>query len=264
MPARVVPLEGGRNFRDLGGYETREGLRVRWGRLFRSGSMSHLTTADERVLGALGIRVVVDLRSPTERAHEPTAWRPEHVRHVSWDYDFRNVSMRAMLREFPVMDPESVRGGMQRLYRSFPNMFAQPYAELLRHLASGDLPLVFHCAAGKDRTGLAAALVLLALGVPRATVIDDYTLTNETIDLTKLLHTYQKMSIGVGDDAAHSREISPEARAVLMAAHPSYLEAALEAIDEEHGSLDAYLQQILGVTEALHSSLRAHLLEDAR
>ena len=94
---RLVPLEGGRNFRDLGGYQTGDGRRVRWRALFRSGVLSYLTAQDWRHLSELGVRTVCDLRAPHERAREPVRPRPVDVHWDEWDYDPRDVSLRSHL-----------------------------------------------------------------------------------------------------------------------------------------------------------------------
>jgi protein-tyrosine phosphatase len=140
-------------------------------------------------------------------------------------------------------------------------LFAQPYADLFRKLADGALPLVFHCAAGKDRTGIAAALILTSLGVPRDTVFDDYLLTDRAVDLEAALFQHRRTSIGVGDEHAHLRTIGREARAPLLEARPEYLDAAIEQIEGEYGSVEVYLRQRLGVTDEMLRSLHSHLLE---
>src|SRR5277367_3290667 len=94
---RMIPLQGGRNFRDLGGYTTTDGRRIRWGRVFRSGVMSYLTERDHDRLRPLGIRTVCDFRSPREREREPIRWGSDPVNVLHWDYDPREVSLRAFI-----------------------------------------------------------------------------------------------------------------------------------------------------------------------
>src|SRR5277367_5117220 len=94
---RMIPLQGGRNFRDLGGYTTVDGRRIRWGRVFRSGAISYLTDRDHEYLKPLGIRTVCDLRSPRERQREPIRWGSDQPDILEWDYDGRSVSLRAYL-----------------------------------------------------------------------------------------------------------------------------------------------------------------------
>lgn len=259
---RVVPLEGGRNFRDLGGYATADGRRVRWGRVYRSGVLAYLSDADRAHLAARGVRLVVDLRAPAERSREPSRWGEPAPESLHWDYDFSTVSLRSVLREVGEdLSAETLGRCVAELYRRLPALFAGPYAELLARLAAGGTPLVFHCSAGKDRTGIAAALILTALGVPRETILEDYVLTNRVVDLEAELFVHPRTSIGVGDQHAHLTRIAPEARAPLLQARPEYLAAALAQIERDHGSVDAYLRSALGVTDARLRAIRDHLLE---
>jgi len=257
---RLPALEGGRNFRDLGGYRTSDGRQVRWGRLYRSGAMSYLTPADRTQLTLFGIRTVCDFRSSGERSREPTNWSSEAVESLHFDYDHSSVSLRGLLREAPELTAEVMHTSMTRLYRRLPSLLAAPYAALFAKLAQGAVPLVFHCAAGKDRTGIAAALVLLSLGVPRQTVMDDYVLTNTAVDLEAVLLARPRTSLGMGTERAHLSDLSREARAPLIEARLEYLEAALEQIELEHGSIGRYLQGPLGVSDSMLTQLRSHLL----
>jgi protein-tyrosine phosphatase len=120
-------------------------------------------------------------------------------------------------------------------------------------LAAGEVPLVFNCAAGKDRAGTAAALILSALGVPRETVVDDYVLTNRVVDLEAIFM-----------DRRRRNELTDQSRGVVTAilkADPSYLHAALDAVEEKHGSIAAYLRDALGITEEALFTMRQSLLE---
>ena len=261
---RLVPLEGGRNFRDLGGYATGDGRRVRWGRAYRSGVMSYLTDADRVRLDGLGLRTVCDFRAPGERKREPTNWQSPGTQVLHWDYDFRSVSLRAVLADVDVaeLSPEIAHRCMTELYRRLPTLFAAPYAGLFRKLADGESPLVFHCAAGKDRTGIAAALILISLGVPRDTVVGDYVLTDSVVDLEASLFAHPRTSIGVGDEHAHLTRVGREARAPLLQARPEYLQAAIEQIEGDCGSIEQYLRERLGVTDEMIRGIQDHLLED--
>ena len=259
---RLLPLQGGRNFRDLGGYLAHDGRRVRWGRLFRSGVMSYLTDSDHAHLDAIGLRVVCDLRTQREREREPTHWRPQEVAWMQWDYDPGQTSLRSYLDGESEFTPEVTRQCMLRLYRALPSLFAPQYAQLLQRLAAADLPLVFHCSAGKDRTGLAAALVLSALDVPVETIMEDYRLTDELVDLEAALFQHPRSSIGVGDEYSVLSRVDRAARMPLLRAAPEYLETALEQIAREHGSIESYLSGPLGLTTDARDALRAQLLED--
>jgi len=259
---RLPCLEGGRNFRDLGGYRTADGRQLRWGRLYRSGALSYLTEADRAQLVLFGIRTVCDLRSSGERSREPTNWSAAGIESLHFDYDHPSVTLRGLLSEAGELNAEVMHRSMTQLYRRLPMLFAQPYAALFAKLAQGALPLVFHCAAGKDRTGIAAALILLSLGVSPQTVMDDYALTNTAVDLEAVLLARPRTSLGVGSARAHLSELAPEVRAPLIEARAQYLEAALQQIEHDHGSIARYLHERLGVSAAMLGEIRRQLLVD--
>jgi protein-tyrosine phosphatase len=259
---RLPPLQGGRNFRDLGGYPTVDGQQVRWNRIYRSGALTDLTEADRSQLAALGIRTICDLRSPSERKREPTQWDGDNVESLQSEREFAGVSLRELLRESDELSAAAMREAMLRLYRRIPALFAIPYAALFRTLAEGRVPLILHCAAGKDRTGVAAALILMGLGVPRKVAMEDYTLTNSVIDLEVVLFERRLRGIGITDEVTRLHGASREVRAPLLAAHPDYLGAALEQLERDHGSVAGYLAGPLGVTNAMLHQIRRHLLED--
>jgi len=258
---RLVPLEGGRNFRDLGGYQSGDGRRVRWRALFRSGVLSYLTAQDWRHLSELGVRTVCDLRAPHERAREPVRPRPADVYWDEWDYDPRDVSLRSHLTAHAALTPETARSSMTALYRQLPHRFATQFAGVFRRLAIGDTPLIINCSAGKDRTGVASALVLSSLGVARDDVLADYVLTNEAVDLERELFTHPRSSVGVGDEHDHLMKLATEVRVPLLAAHAEYLEAAYDQIDADYGSVAGFVRDRLGVSDAELSRLRDRLLE---
>lgn len=257
---RVLDLEGGRNFRDLGGYGAIDGKVVKWRVLFRSGSPAGLTEADMRRLDALGIRTVCDLRANEERAAEPNRWatRNSHVTYWTRDYALDMSQLAAALGRGEAT-PERTRAAMIGLYRHLPEEQAQSYAAMFGQLARGKVPLAFNCSAGKDRTGLAAALILHALGVPRATILADYALSDDIVDYRAAL----------AQDAMHSESAARMARMPwpvvepLMASDPAYLKAAFAAIEKEYGDVDTYLADRLRVTPAMLAAMRAQLLEPA-
>jgi protein-tyrosine phosphatase len=258
---RQLVLQGGRNFRDLGGYATADGRRTRWRQLYRSGVMHRLTDDDCAHLATLDIRVICDLRTPGERDREPTRLSADTINVMQWDYDHRHISFRSQLRGTEALTPELVRGCMLNIYRSLPNLLAEQFGGLLQRIATGTVPLVFHCSAGKDRTGIAAALILTILGVPREQISADYILTNTAMDLEAELFTRATGSIGIGDEYSMLSRTSPEIRAPLLRAYPEYLQAAFEQIDADHGSIETYLAERLGVTVDMQARMRSQLLE---
>lgn len=250
---RLLPLDGGRNFRDLGGYRTADGREVVWGQLFRSGVMASLTPDDFTRLGSLGIQTVCDLRSTDERAREPVDW-PKGIQPtvLATDYGLDMGALAGLFRGGPVT-AEATRAAMAGFYREVPATFAPQFRQMFRELVEGRVPLAVNCSAGKDRTGVASALILSALGVPRETVIADYLLSNR--------YVMSEMPRGVGEDptARLLAGLPPDALQALMGVERSYIEASFAAIDER-GGLDRYLADTLGLSPRDLKTLRRRYL----
>jgi protein-tyrosine phosphatase len=257
---RMLPLTGGRNFRDTGGYATADGCRVRRGMVFRSGAMAYLTNADHAHLRTRGIRLICDLRTAKERNNEPNNWPDTSVKTLSWEYDPSIISLREFrsAREFTA---DSSRDAMTALYRRMPRAFSTVYADVFRALADDDLPAVIHCSAGKDRTGLASALILLSLGVQTSDVMNDYTLTERLIDLEHLIFAHQQGSIGMDEDHSFLSKLGPDVRRPLVSSPAAYLEAALKQIRLDHGSVEGYIHDGMGIAPEVLQRLRTRLLE---
>lgn len=247
---RLLPLQGGRNFRDLGGYRSADGRRVKWGMLYRSGSMHGLTQADYATLGRLGIRVVCDFRDTRERASEPVAWPAATAPRVLTD-DYL-LDQRAFLPggEMKTWTPEGARAAMTASYPRMLVQFRDPYRRMFAELLAGHAPLAFNCSAGKDRTGIAAALLLTALGVPRATVVADYLLTNRYLDTGTLM----KSAASANSPWA---QMPPGVTAALMTADRRYIEAALAVLDRHRGGAAGWLNDEMGLSPKDIATLRA-------
>jgi protein-tyrosine phosphatase len=175
---RLIGLAGAYNFRDLGGYPTANGRITRWGRLFRSDTLHELTDADVAVLRSLGLATVVDLRTSRElerTGRGPLAAEPVAFRHLSVIRDGEGEAMAA-----PAQPGEE----LSTRYLWYLESGREPLVEALSLAADPDhLPLVFHCAAGKDRTGVLAALVLDILGVEPQVIVADYVITAGRMEL---------------------------------------------------------------------------------
>jgi protein-tyrosine phosphatase len=252
---RRLPLEGADNFRDLGGYRAADGRAVRWGLLFRSNDLSGLTASDRDYLRRAGLRLVCDLRSARERSETPDRPVPG-AQTVDLPIDLLGVEPDAMRERIlnGAIAALPVELIMQRAYRSFVTEESETWAALLRRLARPEsLPAVVHCTAGKDRTGFAAALVLLALGVPEETVFEDYLLSNR---YRRDYHAFVLRWVPL----ASLFRTDPADLLPLLEARRSYLQASLDAMRELHGSVDGYLEQALGVDAELRSALRHRLL----
>lgn len=257
---RLLELDGGRNFRDLGGYRTSDGRTVKTGHLFRSGVLHGLTAQDYDTIEALDIATVVDLRATGERRSEPTFWQAGPVDVMAWDYEM-GLEDGSFLEDFsdPDMSGADAEALMGALYRDMVHQQAPHYRALFDRLADNSGPLLFHCTAGKDRTGIGAALVLTALGVDRDTVIADYTVSERILGNTLA----REMSGGDQDadpSAAFLASLPEPAVEALMGTRRSYIEAAFDEMQQRHGSVENYMRDALEVSESELRALRDHYL----
>lgn len=247
-PSRALLLQGGQNFRDLGGYETRDGRIVRWRTLFRSGAMNRLTAADFDYLAKLKLRTVVDLRSTEERQAAPVAW-PDKTAPQVLTRDYRQDAMGLEGIDLAKLTGETARTRMAAIYPGILDRFNDQYRELFDHLLAGDAPLAFNCSAGKDRTGVAAALILTALNVPRETIIEDYLLSNQRFR--------PDLSTAAADPAfAVWRQLPPEVSRAFMGVDRSYIEGVFRVIDGHPGGAEGYLRDRLGLDATALATLR--------
>ncbi len=241
-PERIIALQGAVNFRDLGGYAAEEGQRTRWRRLFRADGLGELTEGDLSVLRALGIRTVIDLRSGSE------------LERGRFDVDAHPVAFH----HFPFIEelPDAEEFDRQ------PGLLGSQYQEILRDagpqimaalevLAAPDaLPAVFHCTAGKDRTGVLSALVLTVLGVDEPTVVADYALSGEA-----MLRLRAKLILKYPEGRETIENIDE-----VFSAEPTQMEQLLDHLRDEYGSAEEYLAQV-GARSDLVEALQAALLE---
>lgn len=257
-PRRVRDLDGARNFRDLGGYATQDGRRVRWGRVFRSAKLSKLTDPGVDALEGLAISSVFDLRTAEERAAEPSRWRrpPTHV------YESLKPTMRPLMEEIleHAQDEPTAHQAMQLMYSRFPELYREEFAQLFRRLVQGGTPLLLHCAAGKDRTGVASALVLSALQVPREQVIEDYAMTEKLVDAKAQAARHQV----IAGPASMENQMAAKPQSVQIVfwrSTPDFINASFAAIERGYGSIEGYLSRGLGLSDAELQALRDQLIE---
>lgn len=216
--------------------------------------MHRLTDADYESLERRGIRVVCDFRDTRERGSEPVRWPAANApRLLSDDYV---LDQRGFL---PAGDMKSwtAASASAAMTASYPRMLTQfhdQYRRMFAELLAGHAPLAFNCSAGKDRTGIAAALLLTALGVPRATVIDDYLLTNTYLDTEKLL-------AGPSFASSPMAQLPSGVTAAIMRADRRYIEAALAILDRHEGGAPGWLRDEMGLPRMKVTALRAAYLE---
>ena len=243
-PDRVWPLQGASNFRDLGGYPGRDGRPLRWRRIFRSDHLGALTDTDRAALADLGVARTFDFRGAAESAATPYAL-PGVVQHSLAIEPTVVQHLQGLRAAGSTLTAAVTAGLMKDLYRGLVNDHAHRFAELFEHLLQAEAPVVFHCTAGKDRTGVAAALILLALGVPRDLVRRDFLLTNDV---------YRRPV------TSHGSDLPEEVLAALWSVRAEYLDAALQTVDA-HGVIEGYLQQRLGLGPQALDTLAARYLQ---
>jgi protein-tyrosine phosphatase len=257
---RVLPLEGGCNFRDFGGYRTSDGRTVRWRRLFRSGVLTHLSAPAVAEVGALGIRTVCDLRRTEERARHPNPPMGPDVQQLAWDTATETSPIRDQAFAAAATIDEA-RTAMIVMYQRIPFRMQQRLAGAFEALErAGEGGCIVHCSAGKDRTGVAVALILATLGVPQETIVADYLLTNDAVDLAAQLRDPTGTGIGFASTATPIRALTGPAQAAVLDANEQYIRATLDAIATRCGSIEAYLRDELNIDDARTTRLRTRLL----
>lgn len=255
-PDRFLPLEGGINFRDIGGYETVDGRALRWGQIYRAGVLSQLTPADQQYLGQLGIRLVCDLRTASEVQKRPDKLpaNPD----CQWQHlPIENLERSARLRGLVAVlfDRSRLDNLMDEGYtRVIVDENAPLIGRALRLMAEPtNRPLVIHCSAGKDRTAVVTALLLHILGVPQETILADYTLSN--------LH-YDKFRAGIQQDLHRLKRwgVTVDHLQAVILVKATRLEKTLAHIVQTYGSITNYLVEQAGVNHQMMRQLRANLL----
>ncbi len=240
--SRHLGLQGASNFRDLGGYPSRDGRHVRWRHLFRSNHLGRLTEADAAVVRQLGIRSAFDFRGKEERIAGLCAIAEIAVHTLPIE-----PSVVPVLRDRWSAGRLTVEDALELMRESYRNYILRHtprFRALFEHLLGDHAPLVIHCTAGKDRTGVACALVLSALDVPDEIIFDDYLLTNQ--------HFRR-------DTAAHP-ELPQDVLEAIGTVQASFLAAALGAVRESYGDIDSYLREGLGLDGPARTALQQRYL----
>ncbi len=259
MENRVLALSGIHNFRDYGGYGARGG-RLRGGYLWRSGHHCGASPDDLDVVNRLGIAVVIDLRGDSERAAFPCLRHDEFAGEVLFHPgETAGGHGRAAHEEFGagIRTAEDARTAMLRLYDTLPfrPVLARTFGLYLQALAQRDAPSLLHCLAGKDRTGLAAALVHALLGVHHDDMMADYLLTNTAGD--------SEARIAAGAASVRSGfgpAMDDSAVRMIMSVQPEFLDRSFDAIRAAHGSVETYAAAVLGADQDTVRRIAANLV----
>ncbi|MBW1846107.1 MAG: tyrosine-protein phosphatase [Deltaproteobacteria bacterium] len=254
LAERRVRLEGSVNFRDLGGYKTLDGRRIKWGKIFRSDNLARLSDIDQTKLMNMGIKLVCDFRTSAEIKKMPDKFPGNnsgkylHLPIIHGEFDNTALFDRIKNGDIEWISTDfMIKGYIKNL-----EDFSDTWAEVIKRLASfKNIPLVFHCTAGKDRAGTCAALILLLLDVPEQTVIEDYSLSN--VFITKVLdkiYTYIK-SLG----------IDPERVAPYFTAPKECIISLIHHINHNYGSAYNYFTKKGKLEHKTISALKKNLLE---
>ncbi|PCI63363.1 MAG: hypothetical protein COB37_05230 [Kordiimonadales bacterium] len=262
IETRIIPLGGVKNFRDMGGYKAQDGRIMKWGRIFRSGKLSDLTETCGTEMLARDIETVIDFRSEPEKERHPVHW-PN-----GWIPDYRpapiggNASawikeLYATLAEteFPA---EALRDQFIKAFQTIPIDNAaglKTFFDTLIDHHKGNAVL-FHCTAGKDRTGIAGALLMKALGVNDEQIMEDFLLTNQAVGL-------EATSVGVAEwiSTKAGKTIAPKDVMPLVGVEPDFLIAAFKSIEANHGSIESYLRDTMGLSAARKQTLKNLFLQ---
>ena len=246
---RAVTLEGASNFRDLGGYPTQNGQHVKWGHLYRSADISKLTDADLQLLADRHIATVCDLRGPDEIKTNPDRMPAG----ATW-YNMPAGSENTRSTTAALMGAKPAnRDSMMLAFYSRTDHLKAKYKPMFDQLLAlnNDKALLFHCTAGKDRTGIGAALILSALGVDRQTIMKDYAATNEYWKGGSKEIVARMVAGGADEKTVKS----------MLAANPDYLQNTFAAIDQKYGSIDKFLTQEMELTPEKLAALRVKYVQ---
>ncbi len=249
---RQIPLSGCPNFRDFGGYPTVDGRRVRQGYLYRSGHLAALTDEDVDRVAELEIELICDFRQIEEQARERSRLPADPLPRIA-PLSIIPGNLMAQFENEALFSANDMFEFMVGINREFALSQQAQYTAMFAHMLETDRGrTLVHCAAGKDRTGFAAAIILMALGVSRDIIMSDYLLTQHYFlperELERICAKY--------DIATEPAQIRP-----MLEVHPQYLQAALDAIDENFPDTDTYLAEHLGVDQVARDELQQRYLE---
>ena len=250
---RLLPMDGAHNTRELGGYKTTDGKSVKWGMLYRSDKLSDISDTDQEYLQDLGIKKIIDFRSKEEKEEDPDII-PKGIDYIEMPISVDGAMRSKIEAVLKGETNKDVKSFLIDANKEFVSNYTDVYEDFLRNLIDDDGPALFHCTAGKDRAGFAAAITLIALGVSKEDVIDDYMKTNqftkerieEIIGQIELMTLYQT-------DAEILRP--------LLGVEREYIETAFQTAEEKYGSLENFIRDGLNISDEDIQKLRNKFIE---
>ena len=250
---RRILLKGAVNFRDLGGYQASDGRSIKWGQVFRSDNLSRLTNEDLTIVKSLNLKLVCDLRTENEAKKSPDRLPDSQIEYVNLPVNHDQFDFQVGLKKMKEGDDswltnEFMIEGYIRNIEEYPKV----WGTVIKRLASPkSRPLLFHCTGGKDRAGTCAALILLALGIPEKTVIDDHQLSNVYI-----ADIMDQINARISSYGLDPKKLKP-----YFSAPKEAIVALLDHMKKQYGSVYDYLIKKTGLNEEVIFALREELLE---
>ena len=250
---RLLPMDGAHNTRELGGYETTDGKSVKWGMLFRSDKLSDISKTDQVYLQNLGIKKIIDFRSKEEKKEDPDII-PKGINYIEMPISVDGAMRSKIEAVLKGETDKEVKSFLIDANKEFVSDYTGVYEEFLRNLIDDEGPALFHCTAGKDRAGFAAAITLIALGVSKEDVIQDYMKTNQ--------FTQERIEEIIGQiELMTLYQTDAEILRPLLGVEREYIETAFQTAEKKYGSLEGFIRDGLNISDEDIQKLRNKFLE---
>jgi len=246
---RIIEMSNIKNFRDMGGYFTRTDQQMKWGKIFRSGDLSSATLYDQERIRRLNIRTIIDFRSDRTAKRYPILVHP-NIRKISLPITpLDDEKINEMMDDENLTRSDAIRD-VQDSYIGIIENYKNEFAEMFNILTDeNNYPVLLSGSLGKDRVGLASFFILYAVGIPQNVIIDDYLLSRQTVDISK-----------IAENVKTKPEYFQEAVTALMSVNPAYINYTIDYINQKYGSIDNYLEKELKLTSGKKILLRKYLL----
>jgi protein-tyrosine phosphatase len=257
LAERQLSLQGTPNFRDLGGYETADGRRLKWGKLYRSSKLSALTEIDINYVKRLGLTLICDFRQVIEQQLEPTFLGLQDTHRIA-SLPVTPGSSSSFIENLHkgIIAVDEAAGFMEEINRDFVSSQLPRYAEMFQLLLAGDQQILIHCASGKDRTGFGAALILDVLGVDEQAIVDDYLLTNKYLPVDAEIERLSKQFTDHSGAAVSEQVLRP-----MLEVRPEYIRACFEEIRKRFESKEHFYTSALSLDAPRMQQLKDRYLD---